>query len=181
MCGVICFLLFWRCHGRSTLLTGLGGKYRECSLIELAWCIRIYEEHKTRSPAFELFLRSAVREYLSVAFGYDFWGTSSIHRLLHRLITFSIDHKIHGDKVTCLNLFFLCIIVSRRSFATFCSIWLATWVSRRPFLEPVALLRAILLPALRDHMALLHHVWHGHWHASHEMTSLWYFWSPCAL
>lgn len=107
----------------------LGGKFRECSSAEFAWRMGIYEEHETRSPIFELFLRSAAREYLSGASGYDFCGTianrafhssvsqeshikSLIHRLLHRLITFSIKHKRHGDKFKSLNLFFLWSIVT---------------------------------------------------------------------
>lgn len=117
----------------SALFFRLNGKFRECSLVEFSWHMGIYEENKMRSPAFELFLTKVVREYLSGVNGYNFWSTiangafhsgvsqeshirSPIHRLLHRFITFSINHKRHGDKVTSLNLFFLWSIVTPTIF-----------------------------------------------------------------
>lgn len=111
------------------LILCLGCEYMECSLSKFAWRMGIYEQQETQLPAFELFMRTAAREYLSGASGPDFWSTiangvfdsgvsqesqirSLIHSLLHRLIGFSMNHKRHGDKVTSLNLFFLWSIVT---------------------------------------------------------------------
>ena len=92
--------------------------------MDFSWRMDIYDENETRSPVFDVFLRSTAREYLPGVSGYDIWTTiangafhsgvsqetyiqSSIYQLLRRLVTFSINHKKHADKVTSLNLFFL--------------------------------------------------------------------------
>lgn len=104
--------------------------------MEFSWRMGIYDESETQTPAFDIFFRTVVREYLPLVIGYDFWATiangafhwsvlqeshiwSPIHRLLHQLVTFSINHKKHGDKVTSFNLFFLWSIIAP---VVFCNI-----------------------------------------------------------
>ena len=82
------------------------------------------------TPEFAMFFREAARDYENRASRIALWNNiasgifnfglspessirSRIHRLIHRFITFSINHKHHGDKVTKQNLFFLwCILQS---------------------------------------------------------------------
>ena len=110
------------------LVFRLGGEYRECSLVEFSRRMGLYEAHETITHEFILFLRDATQVYADGVSGPEFWSNiatgvfnsgvspessikSPIHRLIHHLITFSIHHKRHGDKVTKSNLFFLwCIL-----------------------------------------------------------------------
>ncbi|CAI9270629.1 unnamed protein product [Lactuca saligna] len=96
----------------------------ECNLAESSWQMGIYDDSEMKTPTFDIFFRIVVRECLPGVSGYDFWESiakgafhsgvskeshiqSPIHKLLHRLVTFSINYKKHGDKMTTLNLFFL--------------------------------------------------------------------------
>lgn len=102
----------------------LGGQYREFSLAELVWRMGLYEEQDHMYPPFNIFLRLATQDYSPGVNGYGFWmmiengafnsGVSQkshiwspIHRLIHRIVKFSINHKKHGEKATNLNLIFM--------------------------------------------------------------------------
>ena len=80
------------------------------------------------TPEFVMFLRESARGYKNGATGVDFWNNiasgvfnsevspessikSPIHHIIHWFITFYINHRRHGDKVTKLNLFFLWFIL----------------------------------------------------------------------
>lgn len=82
----------------------LGGQYRECSLIDLAWRLGIYEFEETRTLQFTMFYDSGfeIRNYeiwTTIANGlYDLKSSqeiliqSHIHRFLNCLITFIVNH-----------------------------------------------------------------------------------------
>ena len=107
----------------------LGGVYRECSLREFAWRMGLYTEVETQSPFFIPFLLGCVRDFTPGTLDVQFWRGISNHeyntrdssesqirnpvfRFLHRLITFSINHKHHGDKVPIQNLFYLWTLIT---------------------------------------------------------------------
>lgn len=92
------------------LVFRLGGEYGERSLVEFLWMMGLYEAHKAMSPEFTMFLREVARAYEGRVPGPEFWSNiassvfnssvspessikSPIHRLIHRLITFSIHDK----------------------------------------------------------------------------------------
>lgn len=110
----------------------LGGQYWECSLVDLAWMISLYEQHIALSP-FDMFLWVVTIDYSNGVNNYGFQSTitndnynlgisqkrqirSPIHNLIHRIVTFRINHKKYVDKVTSLSLFYLCSIMASRIF-----------------------------------------------------------------
>lgn len=118
-------------HFTSALVFRLGGQYQECNLDELTWTKGLYEQHESMSPKFDIHLGSDEGEYSNGVNSYGFWTIiangafnsgisqeshiwSPIHLPIHSLVTFSINHKKHGDKVTSLNLFFLWRILAPR-------------------------------------------------------------------
>lgn len=111
------------------LVFRLGGVYHEFSLCEFAWRMGLYTEIETESPFSVPFLHGCVRDFTPGIFYVQFWRTianheynphdaserkirSPVHQFLHRLITFSINHKHHGDKVPIQNLFYLWSLVT---------------------------------------------------------------------
>lgn len=107
----------------------LGGIYREYRLLEFAWRMGLYTEAETQSPTFILFLQYCVRDFTIGMIDVQFWRTitnfeysprdfreghirSLVHRFLHRLIIFTINHKHHGEKVSSQNLFYLWSIIT---------------------------------------------------------------------
>lgn len=48
---------------KRVLVFRLGGQYRECILVELAWMMGLYEQHEALSPLFDIFLRAVARDY----------------------------------------------------------------------------------------------------------------------
>ena len=82
----------------------------------------LYPEDEAWSPYFPLFLQDTCRDFTVRTQDLMFWRTianylcdskdaqesykqSPTHRFLHHLITFSINHKRHDDKVPTKNLF----------------------------------------------------------------------------
>lgn len=93
----------------------------------------LYTEAETQSPNFILFLQDCVRDFTTGMIDVQFWRTivkheysprdsregyiqSPINRLLHRIITFTINHKHHGGKVPSQNLFDLWSIITSGIF-----------------------------------------------------------------
>lgn len=93
----------------------------------------LYIKEETQSPQFVLFLQGCVQDFTSGVIDVQFrriianhkynshdalegqiW--SPIYRLLHRLVTLSINHKHHGDKVPSHNLFYLWSIITPAVF-----------------------------------------------------------------
>ncbi|CAI9295657.1 unnamed protein product [Lactuca saligna] len=110
------------------LVFRLGGDYCECSLVEFSWRIGLYKTQEVMTPKFVMFLREATQVYENGASGLEFWNNtasvifnsgvspesnirSPIYFLVHRFITFSMNHRRHEDKFMKQNLFFLwCIL-----------------------------------------------------------------------
>ena len=70
----------------------------------------LYEQHEAMSPQFDMFLWAMARDYSEGVNNYGFWTNiassnyypsisqesqiwSPIHRLIHRIVTSSINHK----------------------------------------------------------------------------------------
>lgn len=125
----------------------LGGQYQECSLAELAWRMGFYKQHVSLSPQFDIFLQATAQDYSKGVYNYGFWTTiskgnfksmisqeshirSPIHSLIHNIVTFLINHKKHGNKVTSLNLFYLWSIFA---LEVFCNVhyFLATYLGQK--------------------------------------------------
>lgn len=114
----------------------LGGYYRECDHAEFAWGMGLYCHYEVVSPQFASFYHVTRRGFQPEEQDITFWQQianrtyetksaqesyirSPIHHFIHRLLTFSINHKQHGDKVSRKNIFYLWSIIT---LATFCDI-----------------------------------------------------------
>lgn len=62
-------------HFATAFVFHLGVQYRECSLVEFAWRMGLYEQHQAMSPNFNRFLRLVTRDYSQGVNGYGFWTT----------------------------------------------------------------------------------------------------------
>lgn len=100
----------------------LGGEWRELSLVELAIRTEIYLPNEVHTDSYLEFITGSIKVtkafkaetyWRDIANGAYHKGTaqetdiqSPIHRLLHRLITNTINQRQEGDTVTTLDVFF---------------------------------------------------------------------------
>ena len=60
-------------HWPQALVFGLGGEYRECSLVQFAWRFGLYDRQEAMNPEFGMFFSAAARGYTEGVTGYVFW------------------------------------------------------------------------------------------------------------
>ncbi|KAI3690625.1 hypothetical protein L2E82_48769 [Cichorium intybus] len=114
---------------RTALFFRLGGVSRECSVMELGIRLGLYTQEETALPIFSTFFEACLRippEEFRVA---DVWGAlaneafdshtavesmlrSPVHRVLHRLIASTVNHRKGGDKVPVDDVFYLWCLTS---------------------------------------------------------------------
>lgn len=119
--------------GMGNLILCLGGKRRECSLVELSWRLKLYKQSKAMSARFPIFLDHFHKHLPQVIDEAEWWTTiangsytpisasegcirSFIHRFIHRLIAFSFSQKKDGDNIPMLDIFFLWCITTQSNF-----------------------------------------------------------------
>lgn len=114
---------------RTAISFRLGGVSRECSVMELGIRLGLYTREETASPMFSTFFEACHRippEEFRLA---DVWGMlaneaydshtavesmlrSPVHRVLHRLIASTVNHRKGSDKVPVDDVFYLWCLTS---------------------------------------------------------------------
>lgn len=111
-------------YNLGVLMFFLGREYRQCSMVELPWRLGIYDQHVVNLGAFGTFLGACHKGFSEGMSGASWWNNiaskvyipkstqegricSPIHRLLHRLVSSTINMGKDDDKVPNLDLLFL--------------------------------------------------------------------------
>ncbi|KAI3740391.1 hypothetical protein L2E82_30820 [Cichorium intybus] len=107
----------------------LGGVSRECSVMELGIRLGLYTWEETALPMFSTFFEACLRIPPADFRLADVWGMlaneayeshtavesmlrSPVHRVLHRLIASTVNHRKGGDKVPVDDVFYLWCLTS---------------------------------------------------------------------
>lgn len=123
-------------YNKNTLTFYLGGEYRECSIVELAWRMGLYDQAKVKTEAFGEFLHSFHKDFPDGVNETNWRSTitngvyipsaaqdrcikSPVHRLIHRFISCSINMRKDEDKMPNHDVFYLWSIIMSN---TFCNI-----------------------------------------------------------
>lgn len=111
----------------------LGGEYCQCSMVELSWRLGIYDQQLVNTPEFGTFLEHCHQFFLDGVRGDLWWSTiakkmyiaksaqegsiqSPTHRLIHRVISSTINQRKDDDKVPTLDVFYLWSINTPNTF-----------------------------------------------------------------
>ena len=111
----------------------LGEERRSLSLAYFSLRVGIYLPAEIHTPVYQQFIAASIRSikgfkekdhWHSIANGVYHKGTaqesdmqSPIHRLLHRLITNTINERREGDKCPTVDVFFLWVLTSSEVYA----------------------------------------------------------------
>lgn len=119
-------------YGRA-LAFWLGEEYQKCSLVEFVWRMALFGRNKVMFAWFSLFLHVTSHDFSVGTQDLVFWRMitnrmdnskysqeshirSPVHRFIHCLITFRINNKGHGDRISSQNLFYLWSIITPKVF-----------------------------------------------------------------
>ncbi|KAI3740491.1 hypothetical protein L2E82_30940 [Cichorium intybus] len=118
---------------RTALSFRLGGVSRECSVMELGLRLGLYTREEIALPIFSTFFEACLRIPPAEFRVADVWGTlaneaydshtavesmlrSPVHRVLHRLIASTVNHRKGSDKGVCLNIpYTLAVFLTRKA------------------------------------------------------------------
>lgn len=111
----------------------LGGEFLQCSMVELAYRLGIYDQQLVSIEGFGIFLEHCHKEFPEAVVGSTWWNTiankvyipkssqegsirSPTHRLIHFLVTNTISVRKDDDKVPNHDVFYLWSIITPNTF-----------------------------------------------------------------